>query len=179
MFIFIFERERERQGMSERGSERKRKTQNLKRLQALSCQHQAQRGARTHMLWDHDLSRSWLLSWLSHPGAPVQGTLITVYTGASGKFIIFLVFRKNIMENFAVCVCVRKIESIIFASSITHFNKHIWQSYQVHGCGIQCTIYLISGPFLSPCPQNLILFMMALYTYNISVFYSPLPLRIT
>ena len=28
------------------------------RLQALSCQHRARRGARTHWPWDHDLSRS-------------------------------------------------------------------------------------------------------------------------
>ena len=40
------------------------------RLQALSCQHRARRGAQTHRLWDHDLSRSRTLNWLSHPGAP-------------------------------------------------------------------------------------------------------------
>ena len=40
------------------------------RLQALSCQHRAQCGARTHRLQDHDLSRSRTLNRLSHPGAP-------------------------------------------------------------------------------------------------------------
>ena len=32
------------------------------RLQALSCQHRARRGARTHRLQDHDPSGSWMLS---------------------------------------------------------------------------------------------------------------------
>ena len=40
-----------------------------KRLQALSHQHRALCGAETHELWDHDLSRSQPLNWLSHPGA--------------------------------------------------------------------------------------------------------------
>ena len=42
------------------------------RLQALSCQHRARCGAQTHGPRDHDLSRSWTLNWLSHPGAPVN-----------------------------------------------------------------------------------------------------------
>ena len=50
--------------------QRERETQNLNRLQALSCQHRARRGARTHELWDHDLSLSRTLNRLSHPGAP-------------------------------------------------------------------------------------------------------------
>ena len=40
------------------------------RLQALSCQHRARRGAWTHKPQDHDPSRSPTLNWLSHPGAP-------------------------------------------------------------------------------------------------------------
>ena len=40
------------------------------RLQALSCQHRAPRGAPTHELGDHDLSGSQRLNRLSHPGAP-------------------------------------------------------------------------------------------------------------
>ena len=52
-----------------RGRERGRhRTQS--RLQALSCQHRAWHGARTHEPWDHDLSRSWTLNRLSHPGTP-------------------------------------------------------------------------------------------------------------
>ena len=34
-------------------------------------QHRAQRGARTHRPWDHDLSWSRPLNRLSHPGAPL------------------------------------------------------------------------------------------------------------
>ena len=40
------------------------------RLPALSCQHTAWHRARTHGLWDHDLSRSQMPNRLSHPGAP-------------------------------------------------------------------------------------------------------------
>ena len=36
------------------------------RLQALRCQHRAQRGAWTHKQWDHDL----MLNQLSHAGTP-------------------------------------------------------------------------------------------------------------
>ena len=39
-------------------------------LQALSCQHRAWWGAQTHKPWDHDLSWSHTLKWLSHTGAP-------------------------------------------------------------------------------------------------------------
>ena len=37
--------------------------------QALSCQHRAPRGARTHEPWNHELSQSLKLNRLSHPGA--------------------------------------------------------------------------------------------------------------
>ena len=52
--------------------QRERETQNPKagRLHALSCQHRARHGARTHKLRDHDLSPSRMLNQLSHPGAP-------------------------------------------------------------------------------------------------------------
>ena len=40
------------------------------RLQALSCQHRAQRRARTHGPRDHDLSWSRTFNRLSHPGTP-------------------------------------------------------------------------------------------------------------
>ena len=55
--------------MNRGGSERARH-RIWNRLQALSCQHRARRGARTHELRDRDLSWSWTLSRLSHPGAP-------------------------------------------------------------------------------------------------------------
>ena len=66
-YLFLRERETARvgEGQRERGRHRI-----WSRLQALSCQHRARHGARTHELWDHDLSRSWTLNRLSHPGAP-------------------------------------------------------------------------------------------------------------
>ena len=65
--LFIFERETEceQEWRRERGRHRIGS-----RLQALSCQPRARRGARTHRPWDHDLSRSRTLNWLSHPDAP-------------------------------------------------------------------------------------------------------------
>ena len=73
MFIYFWETDRiwAGEGQRERGRHR-----TWSRLQALSCQHRAQGRARTHMLWDHDLSQSWTLNRLSHPAAP----------GASGFF---------------------------------------------------------------------------------------------
>ena len=70
--IYSFLRDRERQNMSREGAERGRH-RIWNRLQALSHQHRAQRGARTHGLWDHDLSWSRTLNRLSHPGAPGHG----------------------------------------------------------------------------------------------------------
>ena len=61
---------RDRQSMSGKGAERGRH-RIQSRLQALSCQHRARRGARTHELWDHDLSRSWTLNRLSYPDTPL------------------------------------------------------------------------------------------------------------
>ena len=50
--LFIL-REREKESMQGRGRER---GENLK--QAPHCQHRAQRGARSHKPWDHDLNRN-------------------------------------------------------------------------------------------------------------------------
>ena len=67
MFIYFWQRETEHE--LGRGRERGRH-RIWSRLQALSCQHRARHGARTHRPLDHDLSRSRTLNWLSHPGAP-------------------------------------------------------------------------------------------------------------
>ena len=66
MFIYFWERERERESWG--GTERETETEGPK--QAPHWQRKAWRGARTHEPWDHDLSRSQSLSWLSDPGAP-------------------------------------------------------------------------------------------------------------
>ena len=67
--VYLFLGQRETEHERARGRERGRhRIRN--RLQALSCQHRARRGARTHGPWDHDLSRSWTLNRPSHPGTP-------------------------------------------------------------------------------------------------------------
>ena len=67
--LFILERDRvwAGEGKRERHIHRIRS-----RLQAPSCQHRVRHRAQIHTLWDHDLGWSWLLNWLSHPGAPIQ-----------------------------------------------------------------------------------------------------------
>ena len=67
--VYFWEREREAECERTRSWERGRH-RIQSRLQAPSCQHRAQRGARTHEPWDHDLSWSQLLNRLSHPGTP-------------------------------------------------------------------------------------------------------------
>lgn len=65
-FIFNFGSERHELGRSSR--ERGRQRMIWIRLHAHSREPWC--GARTHEPWDHDLSWSETLSWLSHPGAP-------------------------------------------------------------------------------------------------------------
>ena len=66
-YLFLGQRETEH----ERGRGRERGRHRIgNRLQVPSCQHRARHGAQTHELWDHDLSWSQPLNWLSHPGAP-------------------------------------------------------------------------------------------------------------
>ena len=65
--------------MSREGAERRGDTEpKAGSIQALSCQHRARRGARTHEPGDHDLSRSQTPDPLSHPGAPLF--FLTVFT---------------------------------------------------------------------------------------------------
>ena len=73
-YIYLFLRERE--SASRGGAERERGRNRIwSRLQALSCQHRARCGAWSHGLCDHDLSWSWTLNRLSHPGAPLDSIL--------------------------------------------------------------------------------------------------------
>ena len=62
------ERDRDREWAGEGGERGRHRIQ--RRLQALSCQHRSQRGARTHEPWDHDLSWGQMLNQLTHPSAP-------------------------------------------------------------------------------------------------------------
>ena len=63
--MFIFETDCEWGRGREKEGDRLRS-----RLQAPSCRHRAQCGARTPELQDHDPSRSQMFNRLSHPGAP-------------------------------------------------------------------------------------------------------------
>ena len=72
MFIYYWETERHR-AEHEQGRGRERGRHRIRsRLQALSHQPRARRGAQTHKLRDHDLSRSQSPNQLSHPGAPFK-----------------------------------------------------------------------------------------------------------
>ena len=65
--VYLFLREKVWLCASQRGAERGG-TDDLK--QALCWQQRARCGTRIHKPWDHDLSQSWMLNWLCHPGAP-------------------------------------------------------------------------------------------------------------
>ena len=54
-----------------REGQRERETQTPNRLQALSCQHRALHGARTHGPRDRHLSHNLMLNRLSPPGSPL------------------------------------------------------------------------------------------------------------
>ena len=67
--LFVLERERKHE-QGRDGGVVGGEIQNPK--QAPGCPHRAQRGARTHKLWYHDLNWSWTLNWRSHPGIPFK-----------------------------------------------------------------------------------------------------------
>ena len=79
--VYFWEREREntsREGQREREGNTELKASSG--LQAPPCQHKARHRAQTHKLWDHDLSWSRMLNWLSHPGA-LEMKLFLVFSG--------------------------------------------------------------------------------------------------
>ena len=73
--IYLFLRQRETERERGRGKERGRH-RIWSRLQALSHQHRAWHGARTHKPGDQDLSHSLTLNQLSHPSTPLYFFLI-------------------------------------------------------------------------------------------------------
>ena len=83
--VYLFLRQRETEHEQGRGRERGRH-RIWNRLQALSCQHGARRGAQTHGPWDHDLSRSRTLNRPSHPGAPKVDSFQFCITGSYQQF---------------------------------------------------------------------------------------------
>ena len=64
--LFIFERETECKQRKDR--EREREMQNLKQAPGSGLSAQSRCRAWTPRPWDHDLSQSWTLNQLSHPG---------------------------------------------------------------------------------------------------------------
>ena len=97
--VCLFLRERKRQSVSGGGEERGDRIWN--RLQALSCQHRAQCGARTHEPWDHDLSRSRTLNRLSHTGAPVFPIVFKV------SFLTFVFYSASVSSHLESLVLVK------------------------------------------------------------------------
>ena len=81
------------------------------RLQALSCQPRSWRGARTHEQWDHDLSRSWRLKRLSHPGAPY----IRCLNALCGDTIYLFLFT-----------CMNSITRAIFVWRMRQSSHYCW-----------------------------------------------------
>ena len=126
--VYLLLRDRETQSMSRGEVERWRDTESEagSRLWA-SCQHRARCGAWTHEFWDHDLSRSWTLNWLSHPRAPpmklfmqpthIRITLPVVYDSKTCMLLIdincwtLLLFSSSPKSSgyrlsIALCMCI-------------------------------------------------------------------------
>ena len=84
--MFTYLRERQRQRDREReiqsvsrggGHQRERKIQNPKQAPGSELSAQSPMWGLNPWTWDHDLSWSQMLNWLSHPGTPIisQGSL--------------------------------------------------------------------------------------------------------
>ena len=94
-YLFLRERERERQNMSRGRAGRERQRQRGRhsiwnRLQVLSCQHRAWRGAWTQGPRDHDLSRSRMPNRLRHLGVPVMVLFISSHRRAFASWNFLL-----------------------------------------------------------------------------------------
>ena len=97
MFIYFSETETETETECEQGRSKERWRHRFRiRLLASSSQHRAWCRAQTHEPRDHDLSRSWTLSWLSHPGTPI----LVLFKGESSPSpfphrisLLFLTYR--------------------------------------------------------------------------------------
>ena len=93
VFFLLFVSEKKRQtdkalageGQRERG---RHKIQS--RRQAPSCQHRARHSARTHKLWDHNLSWNQTPNQLSHPEALPSSSLKWICTMFTKKAISIL-----------------------------------------------------------------------------------------
>ena len=126
-FLFIFEGERD-QAWAGRSRERGRH-RIWSRLQVLSRQHRTQCRAWTHKLWDHDLSQSWMLNQLSHPGVPTHEPFLSS--------LHLLPLPRDVGKFFSVL-------------SSTVFAKNFWPSWlfspQFPVCGNSQPLTLFQNP---------------------------------
>ena len=101
-YIYSFLRDRDRTWAGE--GQREGETI-WSRLQVLSCQQRALHMAWTHKPWDQDLSWSWSLNWLSHPGTPVRLLLISSRIVQTGVLLGIWLFY---LDNFSrMCFSIR------------------------------------------------------------------------
>ena len=120
--LFIFERQRETEHMTGRGRERGRhRTQS--RLQTLGCQPRARRGAWIHGPWDHDLSWSPVVNWLSHPGGPV-------FSSGLRSVFYFAFFHVNSLIHILKITMVKN--SILTSSPCTTDKWDIWVNGEIY-----------------------------------------------
>ena len=103
------------EGQRERGRHRIQS-----RFQALSCQHRAQCGARTHGPWDHDLSWSQKVNRLSHPGAPILAPFLNVFLFWGGLVIVLY----GLQVFLIVC-------HLSFDSACLAFCHRTWSHFHV------------------------------------------------
>ena len=102
MFSFLFEMASVGEGQREpdRGSE-------WSRLCTVSREPDTR--ARTHEPWDHDLSRSWTLNCLSHPGGPTPSPFLfpasVILEAPDARVKIQVCF--NHKPSFATFLCTR------------------------------------------------------------------------
>ena len=139
LFFNVYFWKRETETECEQGRSREIGKHRIRnRLQALSRQHRARCGAHTHKPWDQDLSQSWTLNQLSHPGAPLSGLswaciLPWVYAWLS-KFpsmhMCFWVtyFWKNLLPSF----CSLSPRCLSYASIIIFWHKGLWLLYLLY-----------------------------------------------
>ena len=83
----------------------------------MSAQHRAQHGAWTHELWDHDLSQSWKLNPLSHPGAP--------YMHFSLLFLLKLGLDWNSLFHCAHDTCHKQWRLGLWPFEIANVHVHV------------------------------------------------------
>ena len=122
------------------------------RLLALSCQHGARRGARTHELRDRDLSRSWTLNPLSHPGA--SGSVCSKLTSWSFKYCSPLLLPISL---WAICVDLKPSQKLrhhlwylCFSIPLSHQGSKpitkLWKFYLLNSFGYTYIFVFLCSP---------------------------------